>query len=377
MKILQVIPSLGTGGAERLVLDISEGLQRLGHEVFVITFRNDNHFPQLSEGKRIEVIPSHVSYSITGKDSIETEEFDKRIREIEPDIVHSHLIESELVSRHNPMKSVCYVTHWHGMHPPTNPRHFADYLKKDGWWNGNTLKQLKRNYAKCDNHFLCISNFIGDYVSKALNPKPESLHVILNGCDIDQFSNYTLKKDSETFALVAVGSFHTYKNQIFLLKVILNLVNRGVTDVRLKLLGDGAERINLESFCAENNLEEYVYFLGYVNDPGLFMSQCDVLVHGAANEPFGLIFLEAMSMGLPVIAFQSGGIPEIVEDGKTGLLTAVNDVESFASAILKLKDNPQLASQYGEEGKRSVQKFGMEEYVKKVEDLYYKLLKRN
>ena len=377
MKIVQVIPSLRTGGAERLVLDITSELQRLGHEVFIITFRQGNHFPQLSEGKHIETIPSTVSYSITGKDCTDTNEFDRRIREIRPDIVHSHLFESELISRHQPMPGVHYITHCHGMYFPTAPRHFADYLTKDGWWNWNALSHLKHNYKKCNNQFLCISNYITDYAKEVFAPNPTSIHTILNGCDILRFGNYARENDSETFDLVAVGSFHTYKNQIFLLKVILQLVEYGVSDVRLKLLGDGAERNNLESFSVDNGLTNYVDFLGYVNNPGDFMSRGDALVHGAPNEPFGLIFLEAMSMGLPIVAFNSGGIPEIVENEKTGLLTNANDVEEFASAILKLKDDPQLATQYGEEGKHAVQKFGMDIYVKKIEDLYYRLLKQD
>lgn len=375
MKIIQIIPSLGTGGAERLVLNMSEGLEALGHEVFIITFRRGNHFLQLSEGKQIEVIPSHVSYSITGKGHFDTDDFDCRIREINPDIIHSHLFESELISRHNPMNGVRYITHWHGLYEPTKPRSFAQYFAKDTWWNLNSVHCLKRNYERCNNQFLCISDFIADYVKKVINPRLESLHVILNGCDIETFGNYSLQKQSDKFELVSVGSFHSYKNHIFLLRVILHLVDMGITDIRLRLVGDGAERKSLESFCTEKGIKEYVDFLGYVNEPGLYMSQADLLVHGAANEPFGLVFLEAMSMGLPIVAFNSGGVPEIVENGKTGFLTDVNDIDGFAKSILKLKLDPSLVAQFSKAGRASVQKFNMLDYVKKIETLYFELLK--
>lgn len=358
-----------------MVLDISEQLVRLGHTVHIIVFRDDNEYRELSKGLDIEFIPSQVVYSLRGKGITETAAFDARIRELKPDIIHSHLLESEFVSRFNPLEGTLYITHWHGCHPPTNPRKFSDYFSKDTWWNINSIKQLKKRYRQCGNHFLCISDFIRGYVKRALNEDDSRLHVILNGTELGNFKFEPIEKDPTTFTMVAVGSFHAYKNQIFLLEVMKTLKNSGSTNFKLQLLGDGIERENLEQFSKTNNLGDMVEFLGYVDDPGHYMNRANALVHSAIDEPFGLILLEAMSCKIPVVAFRSGGIPEIVADGETGLLTEVNDVAGFTQALLQLKSDPELVKRFGEAGQNVVQDFAIAKYVKRIENLYFDLLK--
>jgi glycosyltransferase involved in cell wall biosynthesis len=210
---------------------------------------------------------------------------------------------------------------------------------------------------------------------RALHPKQDHLKVILNGCDINEFIYEGLEKDNNTFTLLSVGSFHAYKNHIFLLKVMKHLADNGVNDLRLQFLGDGAERQQLENFVKANDLNNQVEFLGYVKNPNSYMNQAHALVHSAIDEPFGLILLEAMSVGLPIVAFNSGGVPEIVENGKTGFLTDVNDIDGFANSILKLKSDPSLVTEFSKAGRASVQKFNMIDYVKKIEALYFELLK--
>ncbi|MCF8461084.1 MAG: glycosyltransferase family 4 protein [Flavobacteriales bacterium] len=377
LRVLQVIPSLGRGGAERLCLNISSELIKLGHQVEIVVFRDQNDYPELDTNLKVHVIPSQVSYSLLRKDIINTEAFDSFVAKFNPDIVHTHLLETEFVTRHNHLKTAVYLTHWHGCHPPTNPRSFKDYFKKDTWWNINSIRKLKRQYAKGDNQFLCISEFIKGYVERALGPKTENTYVILNGCDINSFHARAPQRSKDSFTLVSVGSFHAYKNQKFLLKVLQHLVVKGITDIQLQLLGDGSERKNLEKFVQENNLSNHVQFLGYVDNPELYMNKADVLVHSAIDEPFGLILLEAMSSQLPIIAFRSGGIPEIVEHGKTGYLTDVNNVEDFAQRILELKNNPELTTQLGKAGQNAVSKFSIDKYVGQIETLYFKLLQKN
>ncbi|MFT4524221.1 MAG: glycosyltransferase involved in cell wall biosynthesis [Bacteroidia bacterium] len=375
LKIVHVIPSLQKGGAERLVLNISEQLVLLGHTVHIIVFREGNEYLDLSSGINIEVIPSQVLYSLTGKDITETEAFDARIREIQPDIIHSHLLESEFVSRFNPLEGTTYVTHWHGCHPPTNSKKFKDYFSKDSWWSINSINQLKRQYKHCNNHFLCISNFIELYVKRAFNPNDENVTVILNGTDLSKFKFESVERDKEVFTMVTVGSFNTYKNQIFLLKVIKALKELGLVNFKLQLLGDGIERKNLESYSKNNSLGNMVEFFGYVDNPGHYMNRAHALVHSAIDEPFGLILLEAMSCKTPVVAFQSGGIPEIVLNGKTGLLTGVNDVSAFVQALTQLNSNSSLIKELGEAGQKAVQEFAIDKYVKRIENLYFDLLK--
>ena len=223
---------------------------------------------------------------------------------------------------------------------------------------------------------LCISEFIKDYVARALSPPTENLHVIPNGCDLTNFEYEKVEKSSSEFNLISVGSFHWYKNHKFLLKVMKRLNEKGFKDIKLTFLGDGAMREELEAYTNENNLRNCVTFKGYVDNTTEHLNRANVLVHSAIDEPFGLVLLEAMSCKLPIVAFRSGGIPEIVQHERTGFLTAVNDVETFVSYVLELKESAQLEKHMGNRGSEVVQQFSIENYVEQVEDLYHRLLER-
>lgn len=376
LRIVHVIPDLRKGGAERLVLDMAHQHVSNGHTVNVITFRDRDDYPDLSGDLQIETIKADVVYRLGGKDVIETNAFDARIRELNPDIIQSHLTEAEFISRHNPISSAVYVTHWHGCYTLTNPRPFSEYLSKDAYWKMNAIRKLKKRYDECDNQYLCISEFIKGYVGRALSPAEKDKHVIPNGCDLSNFVYEKVEKDPSVFNLVSVGSFHWYKNHQFLLEVMKRLKEKGMKDVKLTLLGDGAKRQGLEAFTDTNNLRDCVKFEGYVDNTTHYLNRSNVLVHSAIDEPFGLVLLEAMSCKLPIVAFRSGGIPEIVQHERTGFLTDINDVETFVSYILELKDNRQLEDHMGNRGSEVVLQFSIENYVEQVEDLYHRLLER-
>jgi L-malate glycosyltransferase len=376
LSIVHVIPDLRKGGAERLVLDMAHEHLANGHQVNIITFRDRDEYPGLSAKINVQAIPSEVVYRLGGKDVINTAEFDARIRELNPDIIQSHLTEAEFISRHNPLKSAVYTSHWHGCYTLTNPRPFSEYLTKDAYWKMNAISQLKRRYLECNNQYLCISEFIKEYVDRALSPPPKNLHVIPNGCDLSNFKYEEVAKSATDFNLVSVGSFHWYKNHLFLLKVMKRLNEKGFKDIKLTFLGDGAMRDKLEAFTAKNNLQNCVTIKGYVDNTTDFLNTANVLVHSAIDEPFGLVLLEAMSCKLPIVAFRSGGIPEIVQHERTGFLTDVNDVEAFASYILELKGSKHLEQHMGSRGREVVQQFSIQNYVQQVEDLYHRLIER-
>jgi len=215
LRIIQVIPSLCKGGAERLTLDLSYRLVQQGHEVLIITFRTQNDHIELSKGLNIEVVPSEVVHSFAGNGVFNTTEFDRKVKQFKPDVIHSHLLEAEFVSRLTVKSNILYITHWHGCHSPTNPRSFSDHFKKDTWWNINSIRQLKKGYKKCNNQFLCISDFIRGYVKNTIGPNDNQLHVILNGTDLSNFKYENVQRNGAEFSLISIGSFHTYKNQVF------------------------------------------------------------------------------------------------------------------------------------------------------------------
>lgn len=103
-------------------------------------------------------------------------------------------------------------------------------------------------------------------------------------------------------------------------------------------------------------LEGKVVFTGFLKDPLPLMAGLDCLVHASIEpEPLGMVILEAMSLGLPVVAADGGGVPEVVEEGRTGLLVPPGDPEALARAVCWMLSHPEERKEMGERGKRRVE----------------------
>lgn len=129
-----------------------------------------------------------------------------------------------------------------------------------------------------------------------------------------------------------VGRLEPVKNPFSLLQAIQKLVERGVA-TELWIVGEGSERDKLDEYVRAHGLGERVRLLGFQPDPAEAMRQCDIYVQPSISEGFGLALVEAMGMGLPVIATAVGGAPEIIEHGRTGWLLAEATPTAVAAAI--------------------------------------------
>lgn len=140
------------------------------------------------------------------------------------------------------------------------------------------------------------------------------------------------------------------------------------------IAGDGPERGRLEELAREMGVAERVLFLGNVpqiNIPALYAA-ADIFVMpsrqiGADVEGFGLVFLEANAFGKPVVGGRSGGVPEAIIDGETGFLVPPNDAAALAAAVLRLWQNPDLATRLGARGRERVrEEFRWEVQIQKI-----------
>jgi glycosyltransferase involved in cell wall biosynthesis len=118
-------------------------------------------------------------------------------------------------------------------------------------------------------------------------------------------------------------------------------------------------------------ISERVHFLGWREDAGALMAQLEIFVAPSLWEGFGLVFLEAMAQACPVIASRVSSIPEVVEDGVTGLLVPPNDAASLAEAIQSLLDDPSRAQAMGTAGRARLQThFSEQKMIEQTAALY-------
>ena len=127
-------------------------------------------------------------------------------------------------------------------------------------------------------------------------------------------------------------------------------VRETMSSVRCLVAGEGAERDALDAQVQALGLEISVTLLGFRGDAPALMAAADVFVLPSLAEPFGLVLLEAMALGRPVVATRAGGPIEIVQDGETGFLVPPSSPDALASALQTLLDDPALARRMGENG---------------------------
>ncbi len=152
------------------------------------------------------------------------------------------------------------------------------------------------------------------------------------------------------------------------------MVAAELPEARFMLVGDAifGERSyvdDLEALARARGLEGRVIFTGFRDDVEEIIASMDLLVHASVlPEPFGLVIIEAMAQGLPVVATRGGGVGEIVDDGETGILVPPRDAAAMAAAISTLLADPARAKSMGEAGKKAVaERFDLREKVREME----------
>jgi glycosyltransferase involved in cell wall biosynthesis len=167
--------------------------------------------------------------------------------------------------------------------------------------------------------------------------------LIYNGILIDRLKQRLQKEHEIPCTVLIVGSINRHKNQKEAIQAVDILVQKG-RDVRLLVVGDGNREYKQEllRFVKERCLESHVEFTGFAYNVGEMLRKAGTLVLCSQAEPFGRILVEAASVGCPVIATNSGGAPEIVVHGKTGLLYEPGCPDQLAAAIEEILDHAAL-----------------------------------
>ena len=141
----------------------------------------------------------------------------------------------------------------------------------------------------------------------------------------------------------------------------------------LVLVGQGPQEAELRARCAELGIAERVVFAGFRRDAETYVGGFDVAAVPSIEEGFGLVALEALALGVPVVASRVGGLPDIVVDGKTGLLVEPADPDALAATLVRLLDDPGLRARLGAAARVDVQRFSLDAYVARLTEIYREL----
>jgi L-malate glycosyltransferase len=191
---------------------------------------------------------------------------------------------------------------------------------------------------------------------------------IANGLDLDMF--VPPRPTAQRRVITTVANLRRGKGHDVLLRAAARVIAR-VPDVQLQLIGDGPLRPDLERLAADLGIAERVRFLGHRDDVPARLAESDLFAFPSFMEasPNGVI--EAMAARLPVVATNVGGIPEMIDDGRNGLLVPAGDDEALAAALLGLIRAPEHAAALAEAARRTVEvRYSFERMVNEFEALY-------
>ena len=156
-------------------------------------------------------------------------------------------------------------------------------------------------------------------------------------------------------------------------EVMLNamvLTKQKVPNIRYLIVGDGPNRQLLENLVAELDLLQHVFFTGYLKSIKPILEISTIVIQPSVYEPLGMAQIEALYMGVPVIASRVGGIPETISHEETGIIVEPNNMAELASAILNTLENLDLAKQRSQKGREFViNRFSLASNISRLQEL--------
>jgi len=299
----------------------------------------------------------------------------RRLRRLQIDVLHTHNFHASalgmvagraarvpvcLVSRHHCDETDVLGKPWHRRVDQLSGR-LADLTVANSRWTMSVLESKER---------LPPSKVRLVYYGIDLDPflevPPEAAAEFRQDCDL-----------SDKFLLTVLGRLDPLKGHRFLLDAMPEVVRALGPKVRLLVVGSGPTRDACEEQVKRLGLEPYVRFLGYRCDIPRILTATDVVVIPSVTEAFGLVLVESMACGAAIVASDVGGIPEVVSDGRTGLLVPPRSPDALARAIIRLHDEPALRTNVAANGREDVTKrFQLDRMVSDYQSIYLELAAR-
>ena len=359
------------GGVEEHVRQLAHACHRKGHQAIVVTNRWPPELPEFEEHEGIPVyrfamrtpggsLRERAKYQLN-RASTERRMLDV-LRKHKVDLLHVHCVSSngyyaQVVRRalHLPL-----VVTTHG----ERTMDAGQIYQRSAFMN----RMLCALLAEADHITACSQHTLDDLEGWHGQPFGPRAQVVYNGIDLSSFTSAKPYPHPRPYIL-GIGRHVPQKGFDVLLQAFAQAHQ---TSHDLLLAGNGPERPALERLAADLGLADRVRFVGRADRPiavSLFAG-CSFFVLPSRQEPQGIVNLEAMAAGKAVLASRVGGVPEIVQDGETGLLVSAEDAPALAKAIERLTDDAPLRQRLGAAGQERAQAFDWDAIAEQYLDIY-------
>lgn len=371
MKVLHLISGGDSGGAKTHIFSLMKGLRGKAEAKIICFIRDTFYVEAVEHGIDIEVYPqkSRSDMSVVTKLSAE-------IKRGQYDMVHCHGARANFIGMFLKKHiSVPMVTTVH-----------SDYQLdfKGNFYKNLIYTTLNKIALKKFDYYICVTDSFKEMlVSRGFSPS--KIYVLYNGIDLEEeqditpkeafFQRYHIPYQGQMVVGIAARLDKVKDHETFL-KGAAHAVKEN-SDMLFLLAGDGEEKAHLQSLVDEYELNNHVYFLGWVKDKYSFFNAVDVNVLTSLSESFPYVILEAASCKKPTIATDTGGISHMIVNGVNGFLFPVGDDKTLARDLLTFYENRNLCREFGEEIYQTVRdNFSAEAMGQMQEEIYRDILNR-
>ncbi len=252
------------------------------------------------------------------------------------------------------------------------------------------FKGIEKHLAKKTDAIIAISDIQKQELTKQHKIcKAKKVEVIPLGFDLTQFHQKRLNERSnvrreyhiedDEVAVAIIGRLAPIKNHSFFLNVIEQVLEKTEKRIKCFIVGDGAERDQIEERVNEINLKynNSIKMTSWITDVATFNAGMDVICLTSKNEGTPVSLIEAQAAGIPVVTTDVGGVKDIVLDGETGFIVPNNDLNTYVEKLLLLVENKKKREKMSQNGWSFVQeKFHYETLVRNMEGLYDQLIEK-
>lgn len=355
-NILLLVPRMNIGGAESYVALVARSLKLLGYNVYLASAGGALATKLQQEGIKHFFLPIRLSKFISGL-------LLKRIVEkYNIDLIHANSEAAGIVAvktRNKYKLDIPIVYTAHGVLPAK-------------------VKDIINQVDK----IIAVSEFSRKSAIKE-GFLAEKIQVVYNGVDIEKFKpnrqnkNLLRKKyniPQEAFTMIIVSRIKNLRNKGHQHLLDVLKIYEVSKKWHLVVIGKGKGFSDLKKKIKEYHLQDRVHLLGHKTDVENYIDIADVMVLPSYFETFGLVLAEGMAMEKPAVAFKVGGVPEVIEDNKTGFVVDYDNDDELVEKLAILAKNPDLCKQMGIQARKKVAKdFANRIMIKKLEEIYKSL----
>ena len=383
IKVAHIIARMITGGADENTLFTMEGLDKNKYEIDLITGEKfdksilnkvkNNHFDII----QIKGLKWKLNFLY---DLIILIKLIKLLWKNHYDIVHTHTTKAGILGRiaaH--MAGVPIIVH--GLHGSTFQAFNSGLLN----WLLFLFEKLTGRFTDA---YISVSSLLSEkYIEKGIGKK-DNYHTVYSGMELEIFygvrgkidcrkKQRELGIDSKDFVIGNVARLETRKGHKFLIDAFKKAMEeRKGCPVKLLIIGEGNKRENLENYVKELNLENKVIFTGYREDVEELMAIMDIFVLTSLREGLPRVLVQAAAVGIPSVAFDVDGVPEIIRDNYNGFLVKSGDVKQLTKRIMQYIDHKELLVLHGKNGRESIKgKWSVEDMIGKIDEIYQNLVR--